>query len=108
MREELARAILKILGIMTALVGSILTSQALFGWLAIPKDQSGSGLGTYVSVEGMVGSVARTAITQNLLVVLFGCLLCALSPALARFVAGKMPPNQPQELPSRDQRNRES
>ena len=94
MSEQAALSILRILGITTVLVGLILTAQALFAWLHFPKPESYSSLGAQVSFEGMVGDVARTAAASYALIIVFGCLLCALSPMLARYVTGRMPSNK--------------
>lgn len=87
MPESVARGVLKLVGITTILIGSVMTAQSLFAWLMFPNP-SMSGLGVHVTMEGMVGDVARASITMNAITILFGSLLCTLSPTLARFVAG--------------------
>lgn len=91
MSEQHALSLLRILGITTVLVGVILTVQSLFAWLSFPKSDAYSTIGTQVSIEGMVGDVARAAAMSNALVVVVGFLFCALSPMLAHYVAGRMP-----------------
>lgn len=86
MTEQTALSILRILGITTILVGAILTAQALFAWLTLPDVGEYSSLGAHVSIEGMVGDVARAAATSNALIMVLGFLMCSLSPMLARFV----------------------
>ena len=91
MSEQLARSILKIIGIVTVLIGAIMTAQSLYAFVYVDEPKSVSALGTYISVEGVFGDVARAAIICNAVVMLMGFLLCALSPALARYVAWKTP-----------------
>jgi uncharacterized protein YjeT (DUF2065 family) len=93
MSEQAALSILRLLGITTVLVGVILTAQSLFSWLTFPKPGHYSALGEQVTIEGMVGDVARAAATCNALIIVLGFLFCALSPTLARYVAGRMPSN---------------
>lgn len=88
MSEAVARSVLRVIGITTVLVGGILVARSLFGWLAVATGGTYSQLGGFLEVEGLVGDTARAAVVCNVIVVGLGLLFCALSPALARYVAG--------------------
>ena len=93
MTREQARSILRIIGIVTVLIGAIMTAQALFAWAKFPDEVIFSGVGRYVPVEGMGGDVPSLTVMSNSLIIVFGVLLCALSSTLARLVVGRLPSN---------------
>jgi hypothetical protein len=89
MTEPLARSILKLIAIVTVLVGSIQTAQSLVSW-AIFNDPVGPSI--YVSHEDLVFPI-RMGVFLYVVIIVLGFLLLALSPLLARHVAGRMPSN---------------
>jgi len=85
MNEQLATSVLRILGITIVVIGAVLTVQALIGILLLPDDKTVSALGEYVALE--FGRAERAQLLMQVATMAFGFLLCALSPALARYVA---------------------
>jgi hypothetical protein len=86
MLEVVARSVLRILGIVTAMVGAILTLQAGIAWLAVSTTLSDAPAGMQARATGMLGDMGIFAIVAQAVTVLFGVALYFASPGLARRV----------------------
>ena len=86
MLELVARAVLRILGIVTALVGVILTLHACIAWMAVSTTLSGGPAGMQIKATSMLGEVGIYAIIAQAVTILLGVALFYMSPALARRV----------------------
>ena len=86
MLEVVARSVLRILGIVTALVGAILTLQTCIAWMAYSTTMSGAPAGMQIKATGMLGDMGMYAILAQAVTILLGIALFYMSPALARRV----------------------
>lgn len=86
MLEVVVRSVLRILGIMTALVGAILTLQACIAWMAVSTTLSGAPAGMQVKATGMLGEMGIYAIVAQAVTIALGVALFCLGPVLARRV----------------------
>ena len=86
MLEVVARSVLRILGIVTAMIGAILTLQACIAWMAVSTTLSGAPAGMQIEAKGMLGDMGIYAIVAQAVTVLFGVALFFASPVLARRV----------------------
>jgi len=83
MLEVVARAVLRILGIVTVLVGTILTVQAVLTWVAFNATLASATMGMQIKAPNALGF---WGIVSQAVPILFGAVLFRLSPSLARRV----------------------
>lgn len=86
MNEEVARSGLRIIGVVTMLVGGILTTQAVIAQVALTRSLEAAP-GVQFQTSGMLGDLGAHAIVAQAVTVAFGLLLFFLSPILAARVA---------------------
>lgn len=86
MKQDVARSVLRILGIATTLVGAILTTQALIARMAVSEALSAAPAGMQVRATGMLGEMGSYAIVAQAVTLGFGVAVFYLSPVLARHV----------------------
>ena len=88
MNEGLARSILKIISLATVLVGGILTLRTLVTLLGIRGglDAAFSTFGEAVDTDSLRAGFEGTIVIAQALTIVWGLVLYALSPRLARHV----------------------
>jgi len=88
MKEDVACPVLRIMGVATILVGSILTSQLIVTRIAISNAARSvpAGFSARIEVDGMLGTWGNYAIVAQAVTIVLGVVLFLLSPALAKLV----------------------
>jgi hypothetical protein len=84
MTEGTARSILRILAVVTMLVGAILTTSTAVGFLATRSTFQGAVGNMDVQVTGAIAEMGFYAVLAYVLVIAWGAVLYASSPSLAR------------------------
>lgn len=84
MKEDYARAILRLIAVVTILVGAVLMSATLVGILGTGSTVRGAPEGMQVKVTGMVAEMGGYAVLSQALIAAWGVLLYFLSPKLAK------------------------
>ena len=85
MTEGTARSILRILAVVTMLVGWILTNLAILGMISARSALQVAGE-MDDQVTGVVGEMGFYAVLGQVLVIVWGAVLYASSPSLARHI----------------------
>ena len=86
MKEEIVRSILRIIAVVTVLVGAILLTIAVVQLLAAGRGYGSSGGGIQVHLSGMVWRFGFFTVLAYGSVVFWGGVLFFLSPRLARLI----------------------
>jgi|GEM_PF-6069558 len=87
MQEDVARSVLRIVGIATILVGLILTLQAIFVRMALSQAIQAAPAGIQVQATGKLGDLGGFAIVAQAMIIVAGFILYFVSSALAKHVA---------------------
>ena len=84
MSEENIRSILRVIAVVTILVGAILTTMALINLGAASSAVSGAGPGLQVRANDMVTQLGLYSVLAQLPIAVWGVALWVWSPSLAR------------------------
>lgn len=86
MNEQTARSVLKIIAVVTVLVGLILTGQAAIARIALAETVKSAPVGVQVKATGVLGAAAGYAIVSHAVTIVLGAGLYFASPRLAKYV----------------------
>lgn len=85
-REQISGIILRLAGVLTILVGCILTTQTIIQLIAGRSAMSNLPPGMSVNIQGAIGRVGGWAIVGQLAIVAWGALLIAVARPVARSI----------------------
>ncbi len=83
MKEDSARSILRLIAVITILVGASLATATLVSLLGASNAMEGAPVGMQVKMTGMVAEMGGYAVLSYVLIAAWGLFLYVLSPKLA-------------------------
>lgn len=88
MKEDSARSILRLIAVVTVLVGAVLTTVTLVSLFGVSSTIQGAAQGVHVQMTGMVAEMGFYLVLAHASIVAWGASLYLLSPRLARYIVG--------------------
>jgi hypothetical protein len=86
MKEQHVRSVLRLIAVVTVLVGAYLTTATLVSFLAASNTMNGALEGLQVKLTGLVAEMGVYAVLSNALIAAWGLVLYYSSPKLAEMI----------------------